>query len=139
MKKYAKIFWKAGILITTVLLTLLSCLNPIGFNPELNLNITGDITTTDITSAVLMISNRSKTVDVKRITITQPEVPETFIRFTDKPLSLKNKAQYVKPSDKEYLVEIEYVDRKDPGNIKTGRGEVTISAPIPKETYWIYL
>jgi hypothetical protein len=143
MAKHMK--WMLGaVLITGILVSLAACLNPIGFTPDFKLsldaNVTGELDTTDVTSAVIMISNRSKTVDVTKVTISHPEVPaEPIIRFENKPQSLKNKAQYVKPSDKEYIVEIQYVDRKDPANIVTGIGEVTISAPVPKETYWIYL
>jgi hypothetical protein len=115
-------------------------LNPIGFSPDFKLSldatITGQLDTHDVTSAVLMISNRSKTLDVTKVTITQPEVAGTYYEINGKPARLSNKAQYVKPSDKEYKVTIDYNDTK---NHTTGTTFALISTPLPKEIYWLYV
>ncbi|MDR2552560.1 MAG: hypothetical protein LBD31_05280, partial [Treponema sp.] len=63
-----------GTVLTGIAVLFLSgCLNPIGFNPDLKIsldaNITGELDTTDVTSAVIMISNRSRTVDVVKVTV----------------------------------------------------------------------
>ena len=116
-----------------------SCMNPLDFDPEQALatvNVTGRLDFSDVTSAVMMLSNRTKTVDVTKVVITQEEVPETLIEFNGKPRRLSIKAQYLKPSDKEYTIELSYYDE-----LKGEEGEklAIISTPIPKETYWLYL
>ena len=144
MKKILSSLTHRGVLLPLVsvfFLSLISCLNPIGFSPDMlpkiDINLSGEIETTDVTHAVLMLSNRSKTVDVTRVVITQPENSETRIEFEGRPRHLTTKAQYLKPSDKEYSVHIWYDDTK--------KGEfnkelfATVSTPLPRETYWLYI
>ncbi|MDR0443146.1 MAG: hypothetical protein LBH44_07060 [Treponema sp.] len=131
-----------GVLALTVIF-LVSCLNPIGFDPDkalATINVTGELGMRDVTSAVLMISNRSKTVDVTKFVITQPDDPGTRYDINGKPEHLTTKAQYVQPSDLEYKVNIFYIDYHD-DKVNGQKGELTaiISAPIPKESYWLYL
>ncbi|GMO53294.1 MAG: hypothetical protein Pg6C_19640 [Treponemataceae bacterium] len=55
---------------------LVSCLNPIAFNPDefsLNLVVSGELDTRDITAASTYIVNMSKTLDFTDVTITQRE------------------------------------------------------------------
>ena len=129
-----------------------SCLDSVNFDPndfEVKVDITGEISTTDITSAVLMITNRSKTVDVVNVVITQPEWLPTeenpnamapSISFKNKPKRLERKAQYLAPSDKSYQVDFTY--KFDAyGNIPAGDGNKTliVPLPIPKEIVEIFI
>jgi len=122
-----------------------ACLNPLNFDPEAinNVKVSGDINTTDVTSAVLMLVNRSKTVDITKVTITQEKSktePPPSISFTNKPKRLERKAQYLPPSDNNYIVVIEYTFEaceKTPAG--TGTKTKSIPLPIPKEVYNLYI
>ncbi|MDR2477363.1 MAG: hypothetical protein LBD18_06230, partial [Treponema sp.] len=135
-----------------------ACLNPIGFNPDDNININGKFEVEDVTNAVLMLVNRSKTIDVMRVEITQPEQLErdiegniTEIAFTGRPLRLSRKAQYVPPSDMNYEVKIFYKDFKDknltlaqaleqdPDLEPDGFRVVSVPAPLPKQIVEIFI
>ena len=136
-----------------------ACLNPIGFNPDDNINISGKFEVEDVTSAVLMLVNRSKTIDVMQVEITQPEQLEQDIEgnltefyFTKKPLRLTRKAQYVPPSDIDYQVKIFYKDFKDnptktlaqaleenPDLEPDGSRVISIPVPLPKQIVEIYI
>jgi hypothetical protein len=119
-----------------------SCLSPIDFVPDNNgnTNITGSIDTNDVTSAILMLVNRSKTVDVTRVRITQPEwmppdgnanAQPPSISFANQPRRLEKKAQYLTPSDKNYQVVIDYAF--DAWNkLPAGTGTRTLSVPLPQ-------
>jgi hypothetical protein len=124
-----------------------TCLSPVNFDPNQDLhvdtNVTGEINTTDVTAAVFMLTNRSKTVDVTNVTIIQPEwlPPEDNpnaqapnISFSNKPKRLEKKAQYLTPSDKSYQVVIEY-NRDEFSNayayIPAGKEVQTLNIPLP--------
>ncbi|MDR0448433.1 MAG: formylglycine-generating enzyme family protein [Treponema sp.] len=121
---------------------LTSCLNALEFDGNTiraNVNLTGDIATTDITSAVLILSNRSKTVDVKSVTITQPDweppaanprAQPPFVSFDNKPKRLEKKAQYLVPSDRNYRIVINYAFDAYKST-PAGTGTVTLSVPLP--------
>jgi hypothetical protein len=136
-KRFLCLFGIIPILAGSVLLA--ACLNPIEFNPNYPVNITGEISIKDITSAVLMITNRSKTVDVTRVSITQPEwkAPEgntnavsPSVTFLGHPKRLEKKAQYLQPSDKSYCVVIDYTyDALN--NTPAGTGTETLCVPLP--------
>jgi hypothetical protein len=143
MKKLTKkllVRWLAYILILGISVILLCCLGQLPFEPgEIGVNITGEISTTDITSAVLMINNKSKTVDVTSFTITQPEwqaqagsenMQAPSITIDNKPKRLEKKAQYVAPSDKSYNVVFKY-DFDALNGKPAGSGTKTLSIPLP--------
>jgi hypothetical protein len=120
-------------------LMLSACLNPIEFNPVIPTLFPNEISFTDVTAAVLMLTNRSKTVDVTNVTITQsewtppvenPSAQPPSISFANKPKRLEKKAQYLTPSDKNYQVVIDYAF--DAWNDKpAGTGTKTLMVPLP--------
>jgi len=138
-------------LVFAILMSFMACLNPLDFDPDsvYNNNVTGDINTTDVTSAVLMLINRSKTVDVTSVTITQPEwVPSEknpwaqapSISFTNRPKRLERKAQYLAPSDKSYQIVIDYAfDANDKGPAGTGSKTLTVPLPLPRQVVEIFI
>jgi hypothetical protein len=136
-KRFLCLFGIIPILAGSVLLA--TCLNPIEFSPKYPIPITGEISIKDITSAVLMLTNRSKTVDVTRVSITQPEwkapdgnkeaVPPSAT-FLGHPKRLEKKAQYLQPSDISYQVVIDYT-YDALYNTPAGTGTKTLSIPLP--------
>ncbi|MCL2066182.1 MAG: SUMF1/EgtB/PvdO family nonheme iron enzyme [Treponema sp.] len=128
------------LLILGIPAVLLSCFNPMNFDPDsLSLHITGDINVSDADSSVLVISNRSKTVDVKEVSITQPDWVEDSknklpheTSFRNRPRSLEKKAVYLNPSEHNYLVEIQYEDFLNANNIKSGSKSISVPLPLPK-------
>jgi len=132
-----------------ILMPFMACLNPVGFDPDSVTNITGDINTTDVTSAVLMLINRSKTVDVTSVTITQPEwepseknpwAQAPSISFTNRPKRLERKAQYLPPSDKNYQIVINYAyDAYKEIPAGTGTKTLTIPLPLPRQVVELYI
>jgi hypothetical protein len=147
MKKSTRIWGIA--LLGGILLSLFGCVSPIGGDPDgikikIDTTVTqGDddwrITITD--SAVLMLINRSKTIDVTKVTVRQPENPDAadpVVEFTNKPLRLTKKAQYLQPSDISYEITIEYKDFKT--NPSGTPGSATVTMPLPKPLeYPLYL
>jgi len=129
----------------------LSCLDSVEFDPDSSYNaiVTGDINMTDVTSAVLMITNRSKTVDITNVTITQPEwtPPERSpwaqapsISFSNKPKRLERKAQYLSPSDKSYKIVIDYkFDAYENSPAGTGTKTLVIPLPLPKQIVELFV
>jgi hypothetical protein len=129
-----------------------TCLNPVDFVPDNNgnTNVIGTIDTTDVTSAVLLLTNRSKTVDVTRVSITQPEWTQPVgnanaqppsITFANQPKRLERKAQYLTPSDKNYQVVIDYTfDAWNGMPAGTGTRALMVPLPLPKQIveYVIY-
>jgi hypothetical protein len=133
-------FYAAIPLISAVFMIFAACLNPVEFNPDDVYNITGDINTTDVTSAVLMLTNRSKTVDVTNVTITQPEweaseknlwAQAPSISITNRPKRLERKAQYLTPSDKSYQIVIDYTFDAIENSPTAGTGTKTLIIPLP--------
>jgi len=134
-----------------VIFMFLSCLDSIQFDPDsvYNAIVTGDINMTDVTSAVLMITNRSKTVDVTNVTITQPEwtPPEgnpwaqaPSISFSNRPKRLERKAQYLPPSDKSYQIVINYkFDAYENSPEGTGTQTLVIPLPLPKQIVELFI
>jgi hypothetical protein len=61
LKKAIIIIVKTALL-SGILIGLASCLDSIGFDPEGNFNLNGSINTKDVSSAVLMLTNKSKTI-----------------------------------------------------------------------------
>ncbi|MDR0313689.1 MAG: hypothetical protein LBI14_08820 [Treponema sp.] len=121
-----------------------ACLSPVNFDPkkalQIETNVTGEVATTDVTAAVLMLTNRSKTVDVTSVTITQPEWLPTeenpnaqppSISFANKPKRLEQKAQYLAPSDKSYQVVINYSYDKLGSTLAAGKDTQTLLIPLP--------
>ena len=156
MKKQMNVKNLAAVFVLILVLAgfgiLSSCLDSVNFDPndfEVKVDITGEISTTDITSAVLMITNRSKTVDVVNVVITQPEWLPTeenpnalqpSISFKNKPKRLERKAQYLAPSDKSYQVDFTY-NYEAYGTTTAGSGYKTmiVPLPIPKEIVEIFI
>jgi hypothetical protein len=137
-KRFMFLFGVIPILAGSIMLA--TCLNPIEFRPDFpNISVTGEINITDVTSAVLMLTNRSRTVDVTNVSITQPEwtPPEgsqgavaPSVSFAGKPKRLEKKAQYLPPSDKSYCVVIDY--KYDALNdMPAGTGTKTLCVPLP--------
>jgi hypothetical protein len=131
-----------------------TCLDPVNFVPDSNgngnTNVTGNIDTTDVTSAVLLLTNRSKTVDVTKVVITQPEWTQPVgnanaqppsITVANQPKRLERKAQYLTPSDKNYQVVIDYTfDAWNGTPAGTGTKTLQVPLPLPKQIveYVIY-
>jgi hypothetical protein len=136
-----KNFFILGIALLMGSLTVLpTCLNPMEIDPDSNLTITGKLETTDVTAAVLMLTNLSKTVDVTKVTITQPgwappagntNAQPPAISFTNKPKRLEKKAQYLTPSDENYQVVIDYAYDAFKEGMSAGTGTQTINIPLP--------
>jgi len=134
-----------------VLMLFTACMNPLNFDPDSinNVNVTGDINTTDVTSAVLMLTNRSKTVDVTSVTITQPEweppkgspyAQAPSISFTNKPKRLERKAQYLPPSDISYQIVINYAfDAFNDSPAGTGTKTLTVPMPLPRQVVELFI
>jgi hypothetical protein len=144
-----------------VLLVLAGCLNPVGFNPELklelNANVSGELDTTDVTSAVLQIVNHTLTVDVERIEITQPEwtasednptAQAPSVTFSQKPMRGTKKAQYLRPSDKNYHVIVAWRDYladptkniiSNPNDGVAGSKVFSIPLPLPKQVVDLHI
>ena len=129
-----------------VMLILVGCLDSLDFDPRKALpeiSVTGNVDVTDVTSAVLMISNVSRTIAVTRVvishyegTINGEDIFEPIAQFNDRPRPLTIKTQYVKPSHDEYKIEIYY---RVPDTEAENLIWRTISAPIPRQKYWLYL
>jgi hypothetical protein len=152
MKKHLKFFLGTTLLMGGLVMLVTACFNPLTFDPE-NPNaikLPDQISTTDITSAVLLLTNRSKTVDVTNVIITQPEwqppagdsnAQPPSVSFANKPKRLEKKAQYLAPSDKSYQVVIDYAyDAINNTPAGTGRQTLSIPLPLPKQIveYIIY-
>ena len=146
MKKIQVVSGMIVILITLGLLGIASCLDPVSMIPDINFNISGNVSVTDITSAVFLLSNRSKSIDVTEVTISQdrnewqaaggqrPNIDSLTI--IGMPKRAEQKAVYVQPTDISYLITVHYFD----SNPKEGHepiGEITFKAPmsIPREVY----
>ena len=140
----------AGIFVLGIPVCLLSCMGQLPFEPgEIPVNITGEISTTDITSAVLMLTNMSKTVDVTNFTITQPEwqppagnqdAQAPSISIANKPKRLEKKAQYVSPSDKDYQVVVSYdYDALDGKPAGSGTQTILIPLPLPRQIVEVFI
>ena len=145
--RHQKRFGSAAALLLGVLLTMSACLNPIGFNPELKLSIDTTVVQGEedwrikiSDSAVLMLVNRSKTIDVTNVIIKQPENPEAadpVASFPNKPARLTRKAQYVQPSDLDYVIQVFYNDHKSGVPVP---GSETVTMPLPKpQEYSVYI
>ncbi|MCL2093049.1 MAG: hypothetical protein FWH12_02540 [Treponema sp.] len=146
MKNRAKTFVQT-ILLSAVLFGFSSCLDPISLlSGDGSLKVEGNFTVTDITSAVLLISNVSKTVDVKHVYITYDASewdsrPENYGQqkpwwsFTERPRALERRAQYLPPSDITYSVSLSYRTREG----LEGQGEITVPLPLPREVVAIYV
>ena len=151
MKKTAQFLFRVllivGIITAGMVLVLTSCLNPIGFNPELSLkvDIEGQIDTRILNDAVIWIINRSKTVDVTNFEITRPRIPDEKNyqypkTFTNRPLRGTSHASYHLPTDEYYHIKIEWRDDhpKTPSNKKYGIYERKFQFPRPYD-YKFYL
>jgi hypothetical protein len=99
---------------------LLSCLNPIGFNPEgkINVDITGKITVDPNDTAWLIVQNNTASLDVYRVDVlvveeTPVQKNEALIsRVTDKPMASSEKQIALVPNkDSEYTVRLWYQER----------------------------
>jgi len=131
------------------------CLDPVTGDLDFTLNITGDITFTDITAAVLIMTNWSKTVNVTFVEIDQtheteapgPERPYST-SFTGTPRSLERKAVYLNPSEYNYRVflQYEYEDWNNPDVWLQGEKEFSgpepdgaIVAPLPRDVIHMHI
>jgi hypothetical protein len=145
MKKRSLSLWGIIMMLGSVI-ALITCLNPSGIDPDsglIQINIPDKIETADVTAAVLMLTNRSKTVDVTNVIITQPEwsAPQgnpnaqpPSISFTNRPKRLEKKAQYLTPSDKNYQLVIDYAFDAWKGTpAGTGTQTITIPLPLPRQ------
>jgi hypothetical protein len=133
--KYSRFLISAVLLFGAAAL-LLSCLDPLNFDPNnisVEVDLHGSINITDVTSAVLLFSNQSKTVDITKVEISQDE--ETVVIFENEPKHLTKKAKYLTPSETSYVADIEYEYYKrggDPEKLEyEGRGTKTITVPLP--------
>ncbi|MCL2069609.1 MAG: hypothetical protein FWH19_01310 [Treponema sp.] len=139
MKKHTKSLVVALFTIC-VLVFMSACFNPMGLDPAFSFHITGDITGdmtfTDITAAVLLLTNLSKSINVTEVSIDQPDwAPNSRVltgsggfelSFKNKPASLERKAVYVNPSEHNYRIKIDY--QAIDGSIS---GSETLSVPLP--------
>ena len=126
------------ILFWGVMAGLISCLDPLNFDPDLTVDLSGNINVTDVTAAVLLLTNRSKTVDVTNVTITldanadEEQVLMPSISFDNKPKHLTKKAQYLSPSDQDYEVTIVYDFTTPAGTPESERTRtLTVQLPLP--------
>ncbi|MCL2008010.1 MAG: hypothetical protein FWG77_07990 [Treponema sp.] len=132
-------------------LTFTSCLDPFELDPsEFDINFSGNITMTDVTSAVFLLSNRSKTVDVTEINIIFDETEWNSVSGSKPardgvtvlgiPKRSEQKAQYVQPSDISYRISVTYHD-SNPKEGKSPQGIITFKAPmsIPRQVYEYHL
>ena len=147
MKKGTQIWGIA--LLGGILLSLIGCVSPIGTDPDgIKIKIDTTVTQGDddwrisITdSAVLMLVNRSKSIDVTNVIVRQPENPDAadpVVEFPDKPVRLTRKAQYLQPSDISYEITIEYKDFITNPSGTPGSATVTMPLPKPRE-YPLYI
>jgi len=162
MKRPARLFTQA-VLVFSVLMLLASCLDPLNFDPEnppVEIDVHGTINTTDVTAAVLLLSNQSKTVDVTRVAITQytgeddlsPEellsddLPlddiTTVIMFENEPQRLSKKAKYLSPSETSYIIDVAYkfYYRDNPTELEgEGSDRIIIPLPLPRLIVEVFL
>jgi len=162
MRKPAK-FLTQAVLIIGVLAMFVSCLDPLNFDPEniqVEVDITGNINTTDVTAAVLLLSNQSKTVDVTKVVITRytgedalspeellsggmpPEDIKTVIMFENEPQRLSKKAKYLTPSETSYIIDIAYkfYRRDNPAELEgNGSDRLIVPLPLPREIVEVFI
>ncbi|MDR2435325.1 MAG: hypothetical protein LBD47_12280 [Treponema sp.] len=156
MKKYLKSIL-GFILSGGVLMSLFSCLNPIGFTPEdFKLQIKGDITidggtleTKDITAASTYIVNMSNSLDFLDVTITQKENPKLATETPPYLISAFNntkdssnnwkivKTKYIQASDIEYEVELNIQQR--PGGSSSVKKATDVYATQSKGIYYVWM
>jgi hypothetical protein len=146
----------------------LSCLDALNFegnNIKVDVSLHGNINTTDVTAAVLLLANQSKTVDVTGVVISQriddnspligdnspliddssQQEPAVIISFENEPKRLTKKAKYLTPSETSYIIDIEYEYYKrggDPAKLEyEGRGgkTITIPLPLPREIVEVFI
>ncbi|MDR2543308.1 MAG: hypothetical protein LBC80_07675, partial [Treponema sp.] len=123
---------------------LAACFNPMGFDQEVfritgDIDVTGVIDFTDVTAAVLMITNRSKTIDILEVFIDQPDweadsrYTEPYeVSFKNKPKSLEKKAVYLNPSQHNYRVIFDYEYKDEFDNLVPGSRTLSIPLPLPR-------
>jgi len=133
-----------------ILLAFTSCLDPVSLISDLKFNVGGNVSVTDITSAVFLLSNRSRTVDVMEVIInfdraeweaaSGQKPPRDSISFFGMPKRTELKAQYVQPSDISYRITIRYFD-SNPKENRLSEGEIQFlsSMSIPRRVYEYFL
>jgi hypothetical protein len=145
-----------GFILCSGVMSLLSCLNPIGFTPEdFKLQITGDITvdgaleTKDITAASTYIVNMSNSLDFLDVTITQKENPKLATETPPYLISAFNntkdssnnwkivKTKYIQASDIEYEVELNIQQR--PGGSSSVKKATDVYATQSKGIYYVWM
>jgi hypothetical protein len=147
MKHYVRSLTK-GTALTAICaglaLFMFSCLNPIGFSPEVKLtidaNVKGEVDTRDITAATLYIVNGSKTADFTFATIRQSGNMSAADPYAtiDNTAKKKMKARHIQASDIEYEVKLECVDPVQNPN-QTFILTVDVLAPTARTPYYVYL
>jgi hypothetical protein len=145
MKKYKKSFF-LGTFVLSLLMVFSACFNPMGFDLSsihftAELDITGDIYTTDVTAAVLVLINRSRSINVTEVVITQPDfrpdarnVLPYETSFTNLPRPLEKKAVYLNPSQHNYNVRVFYLD-----DGKVESQAVNVPLPLPRQIVEVHI
>jgi hypothetical protein len=122
---------------------LLSCLDPLSFdisNLNVDVDLHGNINTIDVTSAVLLMINQSKSTDVTRVEIRQNE--EIVVIFENEPKRLTKRAKYLTPGEKSYTVDIDYKFYRRAGEKEyegEGSKQLVIPLPFPREIVDIFI
>jgi hypothetical protein len=96
-----------------------------------------------------MLTNRSKTVDVTSVAITQPEwtpsegsplAQAPSVSFTNKPKRLERKAQYLPPSDKSYKIVFNYAfDAYKDSPAGSGTKTLIVPLPLPRQIVELFI
>ena len=111
MKKYTNSVIGA-ILSFGIIVFLASCLNPIGFDPtaiqiKVSAEVSGEIDVRSSDYAILWVINRTRSVDVTNLTISQ-EGAEGYPKIVAKPGHASTYASYHRPTDKPYRIDITF-------------------------------
>jgi hypothetical protein len=151
MRKYGKKL--IGITLALAMLVSMSaCLDVLDYDSDwlFDLDLSGDFTFTDVTAAVLIMTNWSSTTRVTEVRIDQTNGNESApprqytSSFRGKPGPLERKAVYLNPSEHNYRVEIDYEFTDDNGISWTEGAEVfegprAITVPLPRDVVQMHI
>ncbi|MCL2008711.1 MAG: hypothetical protein FWG77_11580 [Treponema sp.] len=144
MKKHKKFLLGVAI-IMALTMSISSCLDPSDFASEWQLPpLTGTFDFTDVTAAVLLLTNVSRTINVLQVEITQPDFQEDqgqdeyfTLTYIDLPRSLQKKAAWLPPSPHNYNIKVTYSISGAPG-VDYPDFEVTLPVSRLIEEYFIF-
>jgi hypothetical protein len=118
--------------------SLIACLDPVGFTPQLKIaldaNVSGQIDTRVLNDAVLWVINRTTSVDVYKVVVDRESRPDpektgyTYPKSIDNaPLHASSLAIYNQPSDDFYNITISYRTATPPNPKSPGPEQNTVS------------